>query len=232
MQGNQQGKESFRSVVMGWLKGLSELTSTAEPFDYHVDYLWAILDRYTKDEDHDQWEDETHITDSYRASMVKLRIIVLVLYRAGVLPKKNTPKRKFNVHISSQKVGIKNSGGMSSHLKEDLGFTDILFYHQRLLSFLTKKRMDATVHIDTLWFILSPYVTQEDYHKWKMNNGSFGNPDSDVYDTYMWNIEKVRIIVAVMDRADFLWKTTVVDNPEEFVNDKGEINVRSSVTRN
>ena len=230
MQGNEQGKESFRSVIMGWLKGLSELTSTAEPFDYHIDFLWALLDRYTVDADHDQWEDETHITDDYRASMIKLRIITLVLYKAGVLPKKSISKRKFDVNVKAQKVGVAHSGGMTSHLKEDLGFTDILFYHQRLLSFLTKKRMDATVHIDTLWFILSPYVTQEDYHKWKMNNESFGNPDSQTYHTYMWNIEKVRIIVAVMDRADFLWKSTVVDNPEEYVNKDGDINVRSRVS--
>ncbi len=230
MQG-EQGKESFRSVIMGWLKGLSELTSTAEPFDYHVDFLWALLDRYTKDEDHDKWEEETQMMD-YGASMVKLRIITLVLYKAGVLPKKQIAKRKFDVKVNAQKVGILNSGGMSSHLKEDLGYTDILFYHQRLLSFLTKKKMDATVHIDTLWFILSPYITIEDYHKWKANNNTFGNPDSDIYETYMWNIEKVRIIVAVMDRADFLWKTTVVDNPEEYVDGKGDINVRSSVSRN
>ncbi|MCK4544171.1 hypothetical protein KAU43_01405 [candidate division WOR-3 bacterium] len=230
MQG--QGQDSFRSVVMRFLKTLSQLTSTAEPFDYHIDMLWALLDRYTKDEDHDKWEDETHLPEdqSYEASMNKLRIISLVLYRSGVLPKKTISKRQFNVFVKARTVGI-GGGGMSSHLKEDVGFTDILFNHMYLLSFLTKNRMDSTVHIDTLWFLLSPYITEEDFYRWKMNNQSFGNPDHKNYEPYMWNIEKIRIVVSVMDRADFLWKTTIVDAPEEYVDNKGEINVRSSVSR-
>lgn len=229
MQSNQgQGQDSFRSVVMGYLKRLSELSCLAEPFDYHVDMLWALLDRYTKDEDHERWERETENMD-YKSSMTKIRIISLILYKAGVLPTRNIRKRQFPIDVKGERVGIK--GGMTSHIKEDLGFTDILFNHMHLLSFLTKKGMDTTIHIDVLWFILSPYVTEEDYYKWRKNNDTFGNPDSPKYKPYLWNIEKVRIEMGVMDRADFLWRSTIVDAPEEYVSKGGDINIRSSIKR-
>lgn len=227
MQSNQ-GHESFRSVVMAFLKDLSKLTCTAEPFDYHLDHIWAILDRYTTDEDHDEWQVKTVAMD-YKASMTKIRIISLVLYRSGVLPKKDVKKKQFPIDVKSIKVGIK--GGMTSHIKEDLGFTDILFNHMRIISMLSSRRMDVTIHLDALWFLLSPYVTQEDYYLWKTNNETFGNEESPKYHRYMWNIKKERIIVGVMDRADFLWKSTMVDAPEEYATKDGDINVRSSITK-
>lgn len=223
-----QGKDSFRSVIMACLKDLSKLTCTAEPFDYHIDHIWSKIDRYTNDQDHELWQKETKNMD-YRASMMKLRIISLVLYRSGVLPKRTIPNRKYKVSIKGQKVNIK--GGMTSHIKEDLGFTDILFNHMRITSMLTSRRMDVSIHMDALWMMLSPYITEEDNFKWESNNNTFGNPKSPKYHHYMWNIEKERIIVGVMDRADFLWKTTVVDAPEEFVNNEGDINVRSSISK-
>ena len=99
----------------------------------------------------------------------------------------------------------------------------------RLLALLTSKREDATIHLDVMWFILTPYVTQEDYAKWNDNNNSFGNQNSNKYSHYKWNIYKYRIIMNVMNRADFLWQSTVIDAPEEFVNSDGDINVRSQI---
>lgn len=227
MQSNQ-GHESFRSVVMAFLKDLSKLTCTAEPFDVHLDHLWANLDTYTNEKDHNDWRREA-VNQDYKSSMMKIRIISLVLYRSGVLPMKNIRNRQFPVTVKAGTVGIKR--GMTSHIKEDLGFTDILFNHMRIISMLSSRRMDVTIHLDALWFLLSPYVTQEDYYRWKENNDTFGNEQSAKYHRYMWNIEKERIIVNLMNRADFLWKTTVVDAPEEYVDDKGDINVRSSLAR-
>lgn len=218
--------ETFKSVIMGYLNRLSELTSVQEPFDYHLDMMWALLDAYVTDEDHDEWERQTQ-DFSYGSSMNKLRIISMILYRAGVLPKRNIRNRQFKVVQKENRINLKK--GMTSHIKEDLQITQFIFRHMHLLSFLTKRRMNATIHIDVMWFILSPYVTEEDYYKWESNNNTFGNPDSSRYNGYRWNIEKVRIIQMVMHRADFLWKTTVVDAPEEFVNMEGEINVRSSI---
>jgi len=219
---------TFNSVVSAFLNRLSELTSTAEPFDYHVDTLWGLLDPYIMDSDQSTWEIET-IPMDYSASMKKLRIISLVLYRTGVLPRRDIRNRKFHAEIQGVEIQIKQ--GMTGHIKEDLRFSEFLTRHQRLLAFLTKKGLDITIHIDVLWFLLSPYVTEEDYYKWEMNNETFGNPKSRNYSPYIWNIEKLKIIAGVMNRADFMWKTTVIDAPEEYVDREGNIRVRSSVTR-
>ena len=221
-----QGQESFRSVVMAFLKDLSKLTCVAEPFDYHLDHIWAILDTYTTEKDHEEWQKQTESMD-YKASMMKIRILSLVLYRAGVLPRKEVKNRQFPVKVKTGTAGIKR--GMTTHVKEDLGFTDILFNHMRITSMLTSRRMELAIHLDALWFLLSPYITQEDFYKWKENNKTFGNENSPKYNSYLWNIEKERIIVSVMNRVDFLWQSTMVDAPEEYVDDKGDINVRSSI---
>jgi len=223
---NQQGQESFRSVVMAHLKDLSKLTCTAEPFDYHMNHIWAMLDPYTTDDDHRKWQRET-VNNDYKSGMMKIRIISMVLYRAGVLPKRDIKNRQFPVQVKIGKIGIKQ--GMTRHVKEDIGFMDILFNHMRIISMLTSRRMYVTIHLDALWFLLSPYITQEDYYRWQQNNETFGNKGSDKYKPQMWNIEKERIIVHLMNRADFLWKSTGIDAPEEFVDGDGEINVRSAI---
>lgn len=225
MHGYSDG-ESFKSVIVGYLKELSKLTATARPFQVHLDYLWATLEPYLTDEDHDDWVKQTYSMD-YKASMNKIRLISLILYRSGVLPKRDIRNRQYPVFVKGQRVGVK--GGMTSHIKEDLAITEYLFWHMRLLALLTSKQQDATIHLDVMWFILTPYITQEDYDKWNENNDSFGNPKSNKYSHYRWNIEKNRIVMNVMNRADFLWKTTVIDAPEEFANGDGEINVRSQV---
>jgi len=223
-----QDEGSFNSVVSGFLNRLSELTSTAEPIDYHVDTLWSLLDPYILDIDQTTWEMETMSMD-YSASMSKLRIISLVLYRAGVLPRRDIRNRKFHAEIQGKEVRIKR--GMTSHIKEDLRFSDFLTRHFHLLAFLTKKALDITIHVDVIWFLLSPYITEEDYYRWEMNNKAFGNPNSRNYSPYVWNIEKLKIIAGVMNRADFMWKTTIIDAPEEYVDKEGNISVRSSITR-
>ena len=218
--------ESFKSVILGFLKELSKLTATSRPFDVHLDYLWTTLDAYLTDEDHDEWGNQTSSMD-YKASMNKIRLISMVLYRSGVLPKRDIRNRQYPMYVKGRQVGVK--GGMTSHIKEDLRITEYLFWHMRLLALLTSKREDATIHLDVMWFILTPYVTQEDYAKWNDNNNSFGNQNSNKYSHYKWNIYKYRIIMNVMNRADFLWQSTVIDAPEEFVNSDGDINVRSQI---
>ena len=225
---DQSSQLTFKSVITGFMYRLSELTAIADPIDYHVDTMWSLLEAYIEDSDHDNWERSTASMD-YASSMVKLRIMSLVLYRNGVFPLRQLQNLKYAEEIKkgSRVVDIKK--GMVSNILDRVEISIWTFRHMHLLSFLTKKGMDANIHIDAMWCWISPYITEEDYIRWQNNNDTFGNPNSDKYHPYMHFQTKIRICVIVMKRADFLWRTSVVDAPMEYIDDKGEINVRSSL---
>ena len=203
---------TFKTVVMNFLYRLSEMTSISDDWNYSLDMLWALLENYLTEDDHDEWE-KYAISMDYESSMQKIRIIMLVLYQNGVLPYREINNRKYKRKITGENVKLKK--GMTSHIVDDIELTQFLFRHMLLLSYLAKRQMESTIHIDALWFIMSPYITEEDYYNWSMNNKTYGNPEDHRYNNYMWNIVKVRIIVKVMNRADFLWKSAVIDAPIE-----------------
>ena len=214
---------TFKTVVMNFLYRLSEMTSVADDWNYSLDTLWSLLENYLTEDDHDEWERHSTGMD-YASSMQKIRIIMLVLYRNGVLPYREINNRKYKLKITGEDVKLKK--GMTSHIVDDIELTQFLFRHMLLLSYQTKNQMDNTIHLDALWFILSPYITQEDFYNWDRNNKTYGNPEDHRHNPYKWNIVKGRIVVTVMNRANFLWKSAVIDAPVQR-SKGGDVDFRS-----
>lgn len=220
---------TFKSVVMSYLYRLSELTSKCEPMDFHADTLWAHLEPFLTEEDHEIWVEETSSLgiDQYQVSMNKLKVISLVLYKYGLLPpKEHIYNKKYKLQVER---GKREDKGLTAHVIEDIEISQFFMRHMILMSYLTANQKDYGVHIDVLWSILSPYATEEDYNDWESNNMTFGKEGSWSYNPYVWNIEKVKICMKVLDRADFLWKTGVVDRPEELIGRDGEIGIRGRI---
>jgi hypothetical protein len=215
---------TFKGVVLSFLYRLSEITAASEPSDYLIDSLWAMLKPFTIEEDNEAWQSHTG-DNSYQSTMNKLRILSLVLYRNGLLPAREyIGNRKFEISIKKSKQG---NQGLKSHVIEDIQINQFFMRHLLLISIIAKRYADYGCHIDTLWSMLSPYVTEEDYNEWESNNKTYGNHDSWMYHPYIWSINKIRICVTCMDRADFLWRTGTVDEPEEMLSKAGVPYIRS-----
>ena len=73
--------------------------------------------------------------------------------------------------------------------------------------------MDASVHIDLLWFVLSPYVDEEAYSDWGLINAKFMDKNSPRHSIYEANVEKVKVISQVLYRADFQFSEAHEDSP-------------------
>jgi hypothetical protein len=217
----------FKTVVMNFLYRLSDATEKAQPFDNLTDWMWATLYPSLSEYDIERWRQTcTPITGSkqelYQISINKVQLISLVLYRSGVFPNRdNLRNRKYaQVMVEEGKV---QRGGLKTHLLSDIQLKNFLMRHMILASYIAKNMSSYGVHYDIFWAILSPYVTHEDYVLWQENNNKNQGKND-----YVWNIEKVKICMDVLDRADFLWQTGVTDEPEEEATEDYNIEFRGS----
>lgn len=218
MVGQKNDGLTFKTVILSFLYRLSEVTSTSQPIDYLVDSLWALLKPFTTDEDDEAWANLA-MQDPHQASITKLRIISLVLYRKGVLPQREyIAHRKYAIEVKSK---TKTKAGLSSFIVEDIAINQFFMRHLLLISIITKNYSDYSLHLDVLWGLLSPYVTEEDDNSWVANNNTYGKEGSWMYDAYRWKIEKVRICAVVLDRSDFLWQTGISDEPDPVLGEYG-----------
>jgi len=205
----------FKSVVMFSLYRISDATANSQSIAEISDLTWATLNAFLNEDDHERWRQMCtpmmygDIDEEYQISINKLQLISLVLYRNGVLPNRDSlPNRKYESIININNKS--KTSGLRTHLLSDIQLKSFLMRHLILALTLSKARVDYGFHIDALWGILSPYITYEDYELWIQNNmKNSGNP-------YIWNIEKVRICMNVMERADFLWQTGITDEPDNL----------------
>lgn len=219
----KDGHYTFKGVVMSALYSLSEMTAVANPPDGLLDMIWAILNPLLSDDDKEAWFEHTVMQhDPYQSTVNKSRLISLVLYKNSLFPEKDyitNRKYKLKINPSDRSAG----GGMKTHVTDDIAISDFFIRHLHGMVKLTTQFMGYGTHIDIMWGMLSPYVTEQDFSNWDANNKKYGTDDSMAY---RWNIEKVRICMEVLDRAEFLWETGMTDEPESFVKDGGEIGVR------
>ena len=222
----------YKSVVMGFLYRLSDATSHRMPFDNITDAFWAMINPFLDEYDHERWRKSCTPRmytkeEQYQISVNKIQLVSLVLYRTGVLPNRDGLKnRKYQIVTTT---GKKERGGLRTHLLSDVQLKQFLMRHLMLLAYITKAMQSYSVHIDVLWAVLSPYVTVEDYELWQSNNGTFGNPKNPImHNEYRWNIEKIKICMGVMERADFLWQTGITDEPEDMIDEGGQHVIRHS----
>lgn len=224
-----QGLE-YKSVVMGFLYRLSDATSHRMPFDNVTDAFWAMINPFLDEYDHERWRKactpkQNTNEEQYQISVNKVQLVSMVLYRTGVLPNRDgLQNRKYQIVTATSKV---ERGGLKTHLLSDVQLKQFLMRHLMLLAYIAKAMQSYAVHMDILWAVLSPYVTIEDYELWQSNNTTFGNPKNPLmYNDYRWNVEKIRICMGVMERADFLWQTGITDEPEDFADKEGQLGVR------
>ena len=136
-----------------------------------------------------------------------------MLYRINVLPQRhNLHNRKFEIGEVAEEIA-----GIQTWVVEDIELANFINRHIIHNSYISKKQMDDTIHIDVLWFILSPYVDEEAYSDWELTNEKFGNKDSPFYRPYVCNSEKKKIISQVLFRADFQFSEATDDSPKSFL---------------
>lgn len=223
MASKGQDESDFNSVIMSNFYRISECTSHKMPFDNILDGFWAIMEPFLDEYDHEHWRELDDLTtystsEMFQSIVGKLQLISLVLYKNGILPNRDSLKNRKYEKLMEK--GEKGSRSFKYHVIEDVKLQHYIMKHLRDLSYIMKNRMEFDVHADVLWAVLSPYVTEEDYLKWKLNNKKFSRSHP-----YRWNIEKIRICMIVLERADFLLETGMTDEPIEYIDKDGKINV-------
>lgn len=209
MEQNKSGL-TYKSSIMSYFFRITECTVIKRPIDNIIDVLWALLDSFSNETDHTMWREYAKGRD-YASTMWKLRIISLLLYRINVLPQRpKLQNRQFKI-VKGEKTEV---SGLQSWVVEDLELANFINRHLIHNSYIAKRQMDDTMHIDVLWFILSPYVDEEAFSDWELTNEKYGNINSRHYDIYICNIEKIKIISQVLYRADFQFSEAHEDSPK------------------
>ena len=206
----------FKSVIMGYFYRLSETSAHSLPFNNILDSLWVLIEPFLDEYDKEEWRKKctSYFSEAgfYQANMNKIQLTSLVLYKNGVFPNRdNLGNRKYKVYTSG---GSRRVKGMSVHVIDDIKIQQFFMRHLFLMSYTTKLGMKTDVHIDVMWAVLSPYITEEDYETWQLNNKKYGSTSSRQYNVYRWNAEKHKICMRVLERADFLFETGITDEPE------------------
>ncbi len=205
---------SYKEVINSFLYRLTEMTAFDMPFSYHLDTFWVAINPYLSEADNKSWEDLCS-EDNYQAWMNKLKLISLALYKNGLLPQKEHLNRYYKATVIGVSLGVDT--GLKSYKIETVDMNLFVMRHLKYITYMTKNQRYFTIHVDALWNFLSPYITEEDYDNWMENNKVYGDEESDEHDVYRWNMEKLKIIMAVMERAGFLMEEGVIDNPEEKI---------------
>lgn len=216
---------TFKSVIMGNFFRLSESSAQSMPFNSILDSTWAFIEPFLDEYDKEEWRKKCAkpiFSEEmlYETNMNKIKIISLVLYKTGVFPNRDNLQHRKNEAYTSG--GSKKVKGMSVHIIDDIKIHNFFMRHLFLMSYITKNGGKFDVHIDVLWAVLSPYITEEDYDTWELNNEALKRGQ---FDEYQWNIEKIRICMRVLERADFLFESGITDEPEDYggsIDNKGE----------
>ena len=204
----------FKSVIMGNFYRLSETSAHALPFNNILDVMWAKVEPFLDEYDKEEWRQKCAITPYseemlYEINMNKLKVISLVLYKNGVFPNRdNLDNRKYRDYTSGGSHRVK---GMTIHIIDDIKIQQFFMRHLFLMTYITKNGGRFDVHVDVLWAVLSPYVVEEDFDMWELNNKAL---KTGKFDEYQWNIEKLRICMVVLERADFLFESGITDEPD------------------
>lgn len=214
--------ETFKSVIMGYFYRISENTGLQKKIVLLADLIYANIYPYISEEDIEWWERDAGGSD-WASTMMKLRIITLILYKIGVFPQRDElQNKKFEMFVTGKETTIKK--GMQEFIVEGMEISQFVFRHMQLAGRIAQEEGNLSMHLDCLWFVISPYITEEDYIDWDMNRKAHTRGK---YGDYRWNIEKAKIISTVLERADFLWESSMVDEPQEFIDGDGNIGIRA-----
>jgi len=209
----------FKSVIMGNFFRLSESSAHALPFNNILDSMWALIEPFLDEYDKEEWRKKCSIQPNseemlYSINMNKIKIISLVLYKTGVFPNRDgLQNRKYSKFTST---GGERMKGMTIHIIDDIKIHNFFMRHLFLMSYITKNGGRVGVHIDVLWAVLSPYVVEEDFDMWDLNNDAL---KTGRFDEYKWNIEKLRVCMRTLERADFLFESGITDDPDAHTMD-------------
>ena len=204
----------FKSVIMGNYFRLTEASAQSMPFNDILNSMWALIEPFLDEYDKEEWRKKCKRTphyeeDLYKINMNKIRIISLILYKNGVFPNRdNLQNRKYENYTSGGSQRVK---GMTVHIIDDIKIQQFFMRHIFFLSYITKSGHPFGVHVDVLWAVLSPYIVEEDFDMWELNNEALNKGR---YDSYQWNFEKLKICMRALERADFLFESGITDDPD------------------
>ena len=204
----------FKSVIMGNFYTISESAAQSLPFNNILDSMWALIEPFLDEYDKEEWRKKCSKEPFseemlYEINMNKIKIISLVLYKNKVFPNRDAlQNRKYKKYTG---LGSQREKGMLIHIIDDIKIHQFFMRHLFFMSYITKSGGQTSVHVDVLWATLSPYIVEEDFEIWGYNNEAL---KSGRLDNYQWNIEKLRICMRALERADFLFESGMTDNPD------------------
>jgi len=205
----------FGEVVYVFYYQLSQLAFIAQPFEYHVELFWSLLEP-----DRDE-EDEKYLTklmsqteNEYATSYVKVKMISLLLYKMNLLPRPN-----FEQNLLHENYLRKPHKGLEVGEKA-IEFRRILNKHWIWMLMASRKGMDVMVLVDMMWAYIAPYITQEDAVIWT-NIARMQEKKGERY-AYMATMHKIECCSRIMDRSGLQFPRSLTDDGK-FDNWKPEL---------
>lgn len=195
----------FGKVVYVFYYQLSKLSFLSQPFDYHVDFFYAILNPDRSKNDEKYLSQLLAESDSeYAASFAKVKMISLLLYKMNLLPKPSLAENQIHDEYLHKKIPGLHVG------ERAIEFRKILNKHWIWGLMASSKGMDLSVHLDLLWAYIAPYVTQEDVMVW---NGiaKMQQRRGQGY-TYKANLAKAELMSNLMDRSGLQFPRSMIDD--------------------
>jgi len=204
---------TYVGVIFNHLMGIISRAYCREDMSTMVDTMWAMIDPWISDEVRRLWRRKC-VGNSYKDTMWKLRCCMIALYEMEALPQSYT-KNPEDILVyydycnpkddTSRDIGIK--------IAEGINFKLFMLRYQYLFSELMQEGADPyTIEymIDVGYALCTPYLSWEEQENWKETEQMF------VMSPWRKLIDKLRILIGILDREALLFERRVVDTTSQW----------------
>lgn len=197
---------SYHAVIYTSLLGIVEKSFHRQDINLKTEFIWNKLRPYISDDLERKWKEQRRETNHYKASMGRVRVIMLSLYQIELLPRSNVQNEELRVYSDFEPKYGETS---DAHIASELNYSDIMMRYWFLLDELVNEGMDIDAinyMCDVGWAFVSPYVTYEDREDWRQ-----ANDIRSFLGAVQWAMKKVGIISTVLDREGVQFSRRAVD---------------------
>lgn len=199
---------SYSSVIHNHLMGFVGVTYLREDATVMADTLWALLDPWLSDDIRKLWRRKC-AGDGYKTMMWKIRVNILALYEIEAIPKSTAPKPQETLVNYEYTTRHKEYGSeLGVKIAEHVMYKQAVMRYLYLFTELIQEGSDLetlTYMADLGYAFCTPYLSYEEAEHWREIE------QATYYGKWRQFVEKLRLIIGILDRESILFARRVVD---------------------
>ena len=211
----QNEHETFTRLISNYLITISKRSAQQAPLEYTIDSLLSLINPYMNAADKNILNEFSNkAIDSYNYDIYRLKAIMIILYRKGLLPYTHIKNSNLYYGKFIQAANLKMHGTqLEERVADTIDFNTVIMKHQGMLLAAVSSDNDVEYMVDVAWSFLSPYIKTELMEAWTGEQNKFSSFLVGDGNRYNFIMSKIRMVSKCMYEAGFAITPAFVDNP-------------------